>query len=164
MTNDFRPLARSKDLVVQEIPDELLIYDLNTDKAFCLNQTAALVWKNCDGQRNVAEIAVLLRDQTNSPVPDDLVSLAIDELRGNKLIDGAAPVALLPTKRMARRDAVRRIGLATGVILPLIATLSIQSRSPAVSCSGACTTLGQSPCNGSPSCTCLGTPGNLTCQ
>ncbi len=44
-----RPLARKADLVTKEVADEVLVYDLKSHKAHCLNQTAALVWKYCDG-------------------------------------------------------------------------------------------------------------------
>src|SRR6266571_4556339 len=36
------PLARKEGLVVKEVSGEVLLYDLDRDKAHCLNQTAAL--------------------------------------------------------------------------------------------------------------------------
>ena len=45
MDNSQYPVARKSGLVVQEMPDEVLVYDLNSNKAHCLNQTAASVWK-----------------------------------------------------------------------------------------------------------------------
>ncbi len=33
------PSARRKDLIIEELPDEVLVYDLNTDRAHCLNKT-----------------------------------------------------------------------------------------------------------------------------
>ena len=50
------PMARQNGLVVQEMPDEVLVYDLDTNKAHCLNQSAALVWKSCDGNNSVGDI------------------------------------------------------------------------------------------------------------
>ena len=47
------PLVKSEGLVVQETGNEMLDYNLLTNKAICLNQTAALVWNNCDGIRGV---------------------------------------------------------------------------------------------------------------
>lgn len=47
ISNDFYPIARKTDLVIQEADDEVLIYDLSTNKASCLNKTAAFVWQNC---------------------------------------------------------------------------------------------------------------------
>ena len=52
MNNSQVPVARKQGLVVQEMPDEVLIYDLDTNKAHCLNQTAAFVWKSCDGKKH----------------------------------------------------------------------------------------------------------------
>ena len=51
-----KPLARNEGLVIKELPDELLIYDTETDRAHCLNETAAFVWLRCDGRKSLAEI------------------------------------------------------------------------------------------------------------
>lgn len=51
------PKARQSQLIVKDLPDEVLVYDLDRDKAHCLNHTAGMVWKNCDGKSNVTEIA-----------------------------------------------------------------------------------------------------------
>ena len=56
MNNPNNPIARQNGLVVQEMPDEVLVYDLDTNKAHCLNGSAALVWKSCDGNNTVADI------------------------------------------------------------------------------------------------------------
>ncbi|HZH35571.1 MAG TPA: hypothetical protein VEX64_12070 [Pyrinomonadaceae bacterium] len=37
------PKARENDLVVQELKDEVLIYDLKINKAYCLNETSAAI-------------------------------------------------------------------------------------------------------------------------
>ncbi len=47
------PIARKEGLVIQEMPEEVLVYDLDTNKAHCLNQTAAFVWKSCDGKNSI---------------------------------------------------------------------------------------------------------------
>ena len=49
------PQARRSGLIIQEVDSEILIYDQNTDKAHCLNQTAANVWKYCDGETTLAD-------------------------------------------------------------------------------------------------------------
>ncbi len=66
--------------------DEVLIYDLDTNKAHCLNQTASLVWKACDGKKSVAEITQNLEKELNASVPEDLVWLAIDQLSQDNLL------------------------------------------------------------------------------
>ena len=39
------PKSAKKELVLQKLKNELLIYNLQNNQAICLNQTAALVWK-----------------------------------------------------------------------------------------------------------------------
>lgn len=54
-------LYQPKDgLEVEDAGDEVLIYLPGSDKTLYLNETAALVWRLCDGQRTGAQIAGLL--------------------------------------------------------------------------------------------------------
>lgn len=78
MNYSQKPIARKDGLVVQEMPDELLVYDLDTNKAHCLNQTAAIIWKNCDGETSVTEIASRYERESGKKIEEDLVRLAID--------------------------------------------------------------------------------------
>ena len=54
MNNETNPISRSNGLVIHEIPGEVLVYDLNSNKAHCLNEPAAFVWKYCDGTHSIA--------------------------------------------------------------------------------------------------------------
>ena len=47
------PKAKYSDIIIQETAKELLLYDLTLHKAFCLNETAAIVWRNRDGKNIV---------------------------------------------------------------------------------------------------------------
>src|ERR1700741_5038560 len=87
MNNSQCPIARKSGLVVQEVPDEVLVYDLESNKAHCLNQSAAMIWKSCDGNTSVSEIAKLVESQAGSPVTEDFVWLAIDQLGENNLLE-----------------------------------------------------------------------------
>ncbi|MCV4613842.1 PqqD family protein, partial [Escherichia coli] len=57
MSTPYFPKARTGGLVTQDFDKELLVYDLQTDRAHCLNETAAAVWRACDGTKSVNEIA-----------------------------------------------------------------------------------------------------------
>lgn len=120
MDNSNFPTARKSGLVIQEVPDEVLIFDLNSNKAHCLNETAALVWKACDGSTSVEQIARSLTSKTGKGVSDDLVWLAIDQLNENSLLDAPAAKAF---KGSSRRDAIKKIGLASMIALPVVASL-----------------------------------------
>src|SRR5881392_893689 len=81
------PIARNNGLVVQEMPDEVLVYDLDTNKAHCLNQSAAFVWKSCNGSNSVADIVREFEVNGKGKVSEDFVWLAIDQLSENNLLD-----------------------------------------------------------------------------
>ena len=81
------PLARKDSLVIKELPDETLVYDMKRDKAHCLNSTAALVWKNCDGKRTITQLREALERYVGSPVPIEIVWLALGQLENFQLLD-----------------------------------------------------------------------------
>src|SRR2546429_4641582 len=82
------PRARIEGLVIQELPDEVLVYDRDRDKAHCLNQTAALVWKYCDGKTTVASMANQLgRDLKTGSVDERIIWYALDQLAKDNLLD-----------------------------------------------------------------------------
>src|ERR1700679_1798951 len=57
-SEERRPLRLQSDsLIFEQLPNELMIYDREQKKAFCLNQTAAFVWNHADGKTNVVEMA-----------------------------------------------------------------------------------------------------------
>ena len=55
-----RSFIQNPDFVIEDMEGELLLYRPGTHKAIFLNETAAVVWKLCDGTRTVNEIALLL--------------------------------------------------------------------------------------------------------
>jgi hypothetical protein len=116
MDNSQFPVARKSGLVVQEMPDEVLVYDLNSNKAHCLNDTAAKVWKACDGNTSVAEIAANFGKGSN----EDLVWLAIDQLSESHLLESQISTKF---KGQSRRDVIKKIGLASIIAVPVIASL-----------------------------------------
>lgn len=121
MNNTQFPLARKRGLVIQDVPNEVLVYDLEADKAHCLNQTAAAVWRACDGTRTVSEIADYLGRQAGKNVPEELVWLAIDQLNENRLMESEAASGLTGT---SRREAIKKIGMAAMIALPIVASMA----------------------------------------
>lgn len=55
MTLDTKPLAKS-DLEVEELEDEILVYDPESQKTYNFNGTGAFVWSLCDGNHALGEI------------------------------------------------------------------------------------------------------------
>jgi hypothetical protein len=64
-------------LDVEDTGDEVLIYLPGSDKTLYLNETAALVWRLCDGQRTGGEIADLLAEAY--PEAQQLIRVQIQE-------------------------------------------------------------------------------------
>ena len=91
-TRTLMPRARQDELVVEELQDETLVYDLKRHKACCLNRTAALVWGRCDGQTSVAEVAALLKKELEIPADEAVVWMALDRLGRAHLL--SEPVTL----------------------------------------------------------------------
>ena len=138
-TTDNHPtaLARRQGLVVQELADEVLMYDLKRHKAHCLNRTAAFVWNHCDGQTTVDEIAKLMATEWDTPVSEDAVWVSIDKLSKADLLEER--VALPPAKAgLSRRSAMRQLGfgamLAVPVVMSLVSPPAAQAASVPVAC------------------------------
>jgi hypothetical protein len=119
--------------VIQELPDEVLVYDLERDRAHCLNETAAFVWQRCDGRNSIAQIARTLGNQLNCEVDQKIVWLALDQLGRNHLLEThpAAPPAM---SGMNRRAMVRALGLTAAVAFPLVTSILAPTAQAATSC------------------------------
>ncbi len=111
----MKPKARNNKILIQEIENEVLIYDLTNNKVFNLNKTAALVWRNCNGTNSVE----IISENTNFPV--NLILLTIDELQKYNLFEEEF-VTNLPTDKSNRRKLLMQFA-ATAFALPAIITL-----------------------------------------
>jgi hypothetical protein len=124
------PLARKESLIVQELSDETLVYDRERDEAHCLNRSAALVWKHCDGRKTIREIGQALERELNTTIDDRVIWLALDQLGKSDLLQAHRQEYL---GNVSRRQLVRTLGLVA-VSIPLIT--SIVAPVPAQAASG----------------------------
>lgn len=145
-----RPSARAEGVVVRELPDEVLVYDLDTHRAVCLNSTAAQVWRLCDGRRTTADIRKALEKSSGGPVPVELVWLALEQLGRDRLLD-ARPPRPAELAGLSRRELIKRVGLAAAVALPLVSSIvaptaveaaasCLPSGTPTTDCAKCCST------------------------
>src|SRR5271169_2417452 len=136
MATNPLPKAKTAHLIVREIDDETLIYDLTRHAATCLNEFAAKVWRRCDGTTSVADIADSLGEDERA------VWLALHQLTKAQLLTEAIafPPGMSATK--TRREIGGRLGLgAAAVVASIVAPMPAQAAS--------CGTFGQ-PCTGGP--------------
>ena len=136
------PQARKSGLIIQEVDGEVLIYDQVSNKAHCLNQTAAKVWKYCDGETTLADACSALSHDLETPVNEKLVWYAVDQFSKDNLLEqDIAPPAFI-ISGMSRRQMVRTLGLAAIVAVPLVTSIVAPTPAQAATCivsGGACT-------------------------
>ncbi|MFN2516245.1 MAG: PqqD family protein [Pyrinomonadaceae bacterium] len=142
------PRARKDQLVIKELANETLVYDESSHEAHCLNQTAAVVWRNCDGRTSIARMARLLEKEMKGPVSDHVVWFALRQLEDSHLLEEPVvrPIKMAP---MSRRELIRTLGVATAVAVPLVTSIVAPTAAQAATCGGS-----GSPC---------GAAGNLPC-
>ena len=116
-----RPKARSQGLIVQDLDSELVVYDETAQRAHCLNSTAALVWRYCDGNTTVAAMAARLGADAGASVDDDIVFFALSELGDRDLLE--RPIRALGRGALSRRQVLVRLGATAGILLPMITSL-----------------------------------------
>ena len=138
------PVARKDDLVVQRSGEELLVFDMRTNKAVCLNKASALIWQNCDGNNSPFEIQQILQKELDAEISEDLVWFALEQLVAENLLTNEDPPEPEFTG-LSRREIIRRIGMSSAVALPVVASLTAPQakRAQSVACSPTCL------CNGS---------------
>jgi hypothetical protein len=148
MNRDIRqskPRAINHDVVIKSVADEVLVYDLNRHRAHCLNEIAALVWKNCDGKKTVSEIAALLTNKLCTPIKPEVVWLALTDLRRANLLYPEAP-RNSQTNRVepSRRAFIRNVGI-TMALVPVVTSIIVPEAADAASVNCAAFTA-QQPC------------------
>lgn len=156
----YRPLARTEDLIVEELQDEVLLYDRRSDKVHCLNSAAASVWRLCDGKRTIAEMAKRLPSEgLKSPTDEQVVLITLDRLsRLGLLVEPYKGRAAVPV--MTRRRMIRNLGLSAAAAVPLIMSMAApttaQGAYGCIGLGGACSTSSGSRCCPGLTCTNIG--------
>ena len=151
------PRARTRGLLIQELSEELLVYDLDSNQAHCLNKTAALVWRHCDGKMTVSQIARVLENETKLRADDEVVLMAYHQLAKRQLMEDEIPTMWKAT-RINRREVMHRIGSAVAVSLPVVSSIIAPKAVEAANCLPS----GQ-PCTSSAQC-CSGVCNASSCS
>ncbi|MEZ5345978.1 MAG: PqqD family peptide modification chaperone [Pyrinomonadaceae bacterium] len=136
---DNNPKSRNFDIVIQNVNDEVLIYDLNSNKAVCLNNTAALVFSLCDGKNTIRDIQSSMSRSLGIEVSQEIIFLAIDGLKKEDLLENTGEISF-NFAGISRREVIRKIGFGSLVTLPIIASLTAPTSLDAQSVNCNCTT------------------------
>jgi hypothetical protein len=148
----MKPQARTKGLVVRDLPGELIVYDLDRHAAHCLNETASTVFRHADGRHTRADLAELFDGPSESA--KSVVDLALEQLSAAHLLEGEP--ASVAAAGVSRRGVLRQAALGAAVLLPLVTSVMAPAPAEAAAscvdnCSGQpdttpCSCFGADPC------------------
>jgi hypothetical protein len=129
---------------VQQVGQEMLVYDERRHMAFCLNESSSIVFRLADGAHTVSEISAAASVELSASISEELVLFALEELRRDGLIESSSDTvgsssggADVP--RLSRRAMVQRLGVGGAMLLPaifaIVAPTAAQAYSGCVDCS-----------------------------
>jgi hypothetical protein len=158
-----KPLARTESLVIEDLDDEILIYDQLTARAHCLSGPAAMVWRACDGDLSEDALSASLGLEA------EMVGVALAELETNGLLD-VGPVAIVNGNGHTRREftiSTAKVGAAAAaapMIYSILAPTPAAAATPSVA---QCLFYSAKSCNGCTNicgccCCCEGCPTATT--
>ena len=119
------PKSRTDDLIVKELADEMLVYDVQRDKAHSLNRVAGFIWQHCNGENSRADLVALVRQELGLPSNEAAVQLALEKLSRRHLLETPVAPASRAEQR-ARRDVLKM--LVAALALPLVMSLTAPRR------------------------------------
>jgi hypothetical protein len=160
-------MARTDDLVIEQVDKEILLYDERNGQAHCLSAVAAQVWRACDGRTPVDRLSSLLG------LDEDTLARALGELDACGLLASGPAGSHGLTRREAhgltRREAASRMAKAGAVAASAPLIYSIVAPTPALAasqnyclglrCQGSCSTCYSNGC----ACCGDGTSGKYVC-
>lgn len=132
------PRARTENLTIQQLPEETLVFDHQRGKAHCLNRTAQLVWRHCDGRTDSAALAALLRQELDIAHAETVLELALEQLGQRHLLQDAPPRPS-SERRRSRRDLLKKMA---ALALPVILTVA----APRANAAGSITCVSNADC------------------
>jgi hypothetical protein len=143
------PRARRGGLLEEAVGEELLLYDQETHTAHCLGPIAACVWRHCDGERDVAELARL------AGASESLVADALYELREKDLLDTEYALTQSTIPGESRREAIVRAARYGAAAAAGSMIVSATAATPAMASSGETLSCCQCKTAGGAACECL---------
>jgi hypothetical protein len=135
MRSVYQPRKLRKDLSIQQVGEETLIYNERIHQAFCLNQISSAVWAHCDGTQSVEQIAAALCSELAQPVTEETVLLALAQMEENGLLESATEshsevshAAYSPI--FSRRSLMATLGAGAVMMLPAPAIATVMAPKP----------------------------------
>lgn len=124
------PRARKDDLLVEELGEELLLYDRDSHTAHCLSPIAACLWRHCDGEHDVTKLAEL------TGAGESLIADALHELREKDLLAAEPELMQSTIPGISRREAIGRAARYGAAAAAGSLIVSATAATPAMASSG----------------------------
>lgn len=143
------PSSRTSQFITQRVEDEMLIYDLQTDKAICLNPTTYSIWEKCDGKTSIADLIESFDGEFDVDAREEIVLLTLSELDKANLLKSNC-FEMPPKTKLSRRRLISEYGVpmaALPVIMSLVAPVAAGTQS-CIQPGGACDPMGLECCFG----------------
>jgi hypothetical protein len=124
--NQTHPSARSDDLLIEQLGDETIVYDLKSKDVHCLSPLAAGVFRLCDGNHTRAQMTEVINTGSTEPVSEDAVYEAVAQLQERHLLDVPPMIIKNNGDGISRRDFGKRSAVAGAAFLavPLISSIA----------------------------------------
>jgi hypothetical protein len=135
------PRARARGLKVEQLDDELVVYDNEQHRAHSLTAAAAAVWKRCDGRTSIKDISRAVAAEFDLPPNLDMIWRALRQLDHAGLLDppqeelNTVDLPDTPSDKSSegrendgaavRGAARRKLGWAAAAAIPLVVSIAI---------------------------------------
>ena len=142
------PLLRTENLVVKELPNEILIYDLENNKAYCLNETARLIMNECNGVNSVDDSIISLNRKLNTKLDEEMIWMVINQFQEFNLIEKGYEIPVQTTKVSRRRilQTAAALGIALPIVTSLVAPIAAHAQSGCIKQGQPCAGLQDTAC------------------
>jgi hypothetical protein len=115
----MNPRAKAN-LLIEELPEETLVYDVDEHRAHCLNPTAAFLLEQADGTRDEVELARLASEAYGETASVEVIQVGLERLARSGLVEwhGESPAPSGPS----RREVLRKLA-TVGLAIPAVMTI-----------------------------------------
>ncbi|HEV2644806.1 MAG TPA: PqqD family protein [Acidobacteriaceae bacterium] len=131
MTDQRMPQRITREVSVQQIGRETLVYDGVRHRAFCLNESSGVVWRLANGTHTVAEIVAAASAELGTDVSEQLVQIVLNALHSDGLIEASWESEV--QRSLSRRVMLQQLGTGGALLLPVIAAIAAPTAAQAYS-------------------------------
>ncbi len=123
------PLAKNNDIIQQESGNELLLYKLDSNQAYCLNSTSTIIYQHCNGKTEVEEIS------RKYGMNEEIILLALQKFETENLLAGQTEFRTIPRRQLLIKAATSAVALP--FISMIVAPSATQAASACINPNGA---------------------------